>query len=80
MSVALTTLAPGQAGTLCGFADDDAEAQQRLMSMGLVEGVRVELVRYAPAGDPLELRVMGYSLSLRKRDAAGILVDPDDAE
>ena len=77
MKVALTVLAPGRTGVIRGYADDDPQAQQRLMSMGLIEGATVEVVRYAPAGDPLELRVMGYALSLRKRDAADILVEPE---
>lgn len=72
MSTALTVLRPGQRGVICGFADDDV---QRLMEMGLVEGVSIEVLRYAPAGDPVELRVMGYALSLRKAEAACILVE-----
>jgi len=42
---------------------------QRLMQLGLVEGTEVELVRRAPAGDPIEFRVLGYSLSLRRAEA-----------
>jgi ferrous iron transport protein A len=49
-------------------------AAQRLYEMGLVDGVEVMLVRRAPFGDPLELRVMGYSLSLRAAEAALIKV------
>jgi len=41
----------------------------------LIEGVEVEVLRRAPAGDPIEIRVMGYALSLRKVDAAAILVE-----
>jgi ferrous iron transport protein A len=72
MSAALTALAPGQAGDICGFTSDDV---QRLMEMGLVEGTTVEVLRYAPAGDPVEIRVMGYALSLRKVEAACILLE-----
>ncbi|MCB1750039.1 MAG: ferrous iron transport protein A [Gammaproteobacteria bacterium] len=72
MSAALTALSPGQAGDICGFTSDDV---QRLMEMGLVEGTTVEVLRYAPAGDPVEIRVMGYALSLRKAEAACILLD-----
>ena len=42
--------------------------------MGLLVGTRVELVRFAPLGDPVEIEVRGYRLSLRKREAAGIRV------
>jgi len=75
MSAALSALAPGQAAVICGYADADLQSQQRFMSMGLIEGVEVEVLRYAPAGDPIEIRVMGYALSLRKVDAAAILVE-----
>ena len=42
--------------------------------MGLTVGVEFEVVRFAPLGDPMELKVRGYHLSLRKRDAACIRV------
>jgi ferrous iron transport protein A len=48
----------------------------RLREMGLVAGTRVTLVRTAPLGDPLELKVRGYHLTLRKSEAAEIAVDP----
>ncbi len=44
----------------------------RLMEMGLIEGAEVEVVRRAPLGDPLHLRVGDYDLSLRSADAATI--------
>jgi Fe2+ transport system protein FeoA len=44
------------------------------MEMGLLPGTRVPVVRAAPLGDPLELRVRGYSLSLRRAEAAQITV------
>ncbi|MEQ8230915.1 MAG: FeoA family protein [Gammaproteobacteria bacterium] len=74
MSAPLTALRPGQAAVICGFATADDEAN-RLMTMGLVEGAEVEFLRAAPAGDPIEIRVMGYALSLRRADATGVLVD-----
>jgi len=43
--------------------------------MGLTRGARVEVVRVAPLGDPMELRVRGFILSLRKHEAAGVLVE-----
>lgn len=42
---------------------------QRLQEMGLTAGTEVEVVRYAPLGDPLEVRLWGYLLSLRRADA-----------
>ena len=47
----------------------------RLLDMGLIPRTRVRLEKIAPLGDPLELRVRGYSLSLRKEDAGKIEVE-----
>lgn len=46
------------------------------MEMGLLEGDVVELLAVAPLGDPLEVRLRDYRLSLRREDAAGIEVQP----
>lgn len=48
----------------------------RLMEMGLLVGTSVELVRFAPMGDPVEIKVRGYNLTLRKHEAEQILVCP----
>ena len=46
----------------------------RLMEMGLLVGSTVQLVRFAPLGDPVEIKVRGYNLTLRKNEAEQILV------
>jgi ferrous iron transport protein A len=48
----------------------------RLREMGLLAGTRVSLVRLAPLGDPLEIRLRGYHLTLRKSEAEHVFVDP----
>jgi ferrous iron transport protein A len=48
----------------------------RLLELGLVVGTPVELVRFAPLGDPVEIKLRGYHLSLRKHEAELILVRP----
>lgn len=73
MSITLANLRPGEAGVVEGFAEEDDTAQ-RLMQMGVVEGMEIEVLRYAPAGDPMEVRVLGYALSLRGKEAANVLV------
>jgi ferrous iron transport protein A len=50
------------------------ESRPRLMEMGLLVGTTVELVRYAPLGDPVEIKVRGYHLTLRKHEAEQIWV------
>ncbi len=52
------------------------ESRPRLMEMGLLVGTPVELVRFAPLGDPVEIKVRGYNLTLRKHEAEQILVKP----
>jgi ferrous iron transport protein A len=49
---------------------------QRLLEMGLLEGETVEVVGFAPLGDPMEIRLRDYRLSLRRREAACITVTP----
>ena len=50
-------------------------AHRRLMDMGLIAGADLEMQGVAPLGDPIEIRVKGYRLSLRKSEAAGISVE-----
>jgi ferrous iron transport protein A len=54
----------------------DPNAVRRLMELGLVPGTAVELVRRAPMGDPIELRVRGAHFSIRRPEAERIHVDP----
>jgi ferrous iron transport protein A len=49
---------------------------QRLFEMGLLEGEEVEVVGFAPLGDPLEIRLQDYRLSLRRTEAARVTVSP----
>jgi ferrous iron transport protein A len=54
------------------------ESRPRLMEMGLLVGTRVELVRFAPLGDPIEIKVRGYNLTLRKHEADQIFVKTNE--
>lgn len=49
---------------------------QRLLEMGLLEGETIEVLRFAPLGDPVEIRLRDYRLSLRRSEAARVLVQP----
>ncbi|MBM3878704.1 MAG: ferrous iron transport protein A [Verrucomicrobia bacterium] len=71
----LTSLAAGQYGTVAEIRVP-AEAKARLLEMGLLVGTAVQLVRFAPLGDPVEIKVRGYHLTLRKHEAEQILVAP----
>jgi ferrous iron transport protein A len=48
---------------------------RRIMDMGITKGYSLHVRKYAPLGDPIEITVRGYELSLRKADAATILVE-----
>jgi ferrous iron transport protein A len=48
----------------------------RLLEMGLLVGTSVQLVRFAPLGDPVEIKVRGYHLTLRRQEAEQIWVQP----
>lgn len=57
----------------------DAEMRRRLLEMGLCTGVEIEVLRRAPLGDPIELRVRGYLLSIRIEQARFVIVTPAQA-
>ncbi|MSR15001.1 MAG: ferrous iron transport protein A [Gammaproteobacteria bacterium] len=69
----LAMLAPGQTGVVSGYAQID-EFAHRLMQLGFLEGTSLVVLRRAPAGDPMEVEIMGYSVSLRRDEAAAILI------
>lgn len=70
----LADLKTGEKAVVIELAGSHAIVQ-RLLEMGLTEGEVVEVVRFAPLGDPMEIRVRGYNLSLRKTEAACVLIE-----
>lgn len=71
----LSSLKLGAAGTVTAIKVPP-ENKGRLLEMGLLVGTTVELIRFAPLGDPVEIKVRGYNLSLRKHEAELIWVKP----
>lgn len=69
----LDALEPGGRATITGYDSDSPPV--RLLEMGLVPGTEVEVVRLAPLGDPIDLRVRGFHLSVRKAEAAHVVVE-----
>ncbi len=49
--------------------------RRRIMDMGITKGVKIKVIKFAPLGDPIEMVVRGYSLSLRKEDASKIEIE-----
>ncbi|MEM9727488.1 MAG: FeoA family protein [Myxococcota bacterium] len=77
MNGSLAELPVGENAEIVSVACDRT-VSRRLMEMGLVPGTEVRVVRVAPLGDPLELRVRNYALSVRRADAAKIAVTRRD--
>lgn len=73
--VSLSSLAPGESGTVQQMQGLGRNARQRLLEMGLMQGVRIRLVRRAPLGDPLEIHLKGYRLMLRDSEACSIFLE-----
>jgi Fe2+ transport system protein FeoA len=69
----LTNLPVGTSAKVVSVNGNNA-ITKRLMEMGVVPGVSVRIVKYAPFGDPIEIRVRGYSLAMRKSEADTIEV------
>jgi ferrous iron transport protein A len=70
----LTSLAMGSAATVTEIKVPP-QNRGRLLEMGLLVGTPVQLVRFAPLGDPVEIKVRGYHLTLRRQDAEQIFVE-----
>jgi ferrous iron transport protein A len=69
----LDRLRPGQRAVVAAVAGDHAVVQ-RLLEMGLFEGEEIEVLGFAPLGDPMEIRLRDFRMSLRRREAAGVSV------
>ena len=74
-AVPLASLTPGQKGKIAGI-DLPGSQKGRVMEMGLTNGTLIEVVKIAPLGDPVEYKVRGGHISLRKAEAALIRVTP----
>jgi ferrous iron transport protein A len=71
----LKDLSIGERAKVLGFKESGKAYRRKLLSMGLTPGTEISLVRVAPMGDPVEILVRGYSLSLRKDEADALTVD-----
>lgn len=73
--VPLSTLQPGASGEVLQVLAS-GPIRQRLLEMGFVRGATLRVEKLAPMGDPMELVIKGYHLSLRREESACILVLP----
>jgi Fe2+ transport system protein FeoA len=73
---ALAELKPREKGRIVKVGGGGA-LRRRSLDMGVIPGAEIEVERVAPLGDPIEIKVKGYHLSLRKEEAANIYVEVD---
>lgn len=74
-ALTISQLVPGDRARIVGLSRSKIDYRQKLMSMGLTPGVEFEITRTAPLGDPVEIRVRGFAMSLRKAEADMIAVE-----
>ena len=74
MQSTLDRLKPGDEGVVAQL-QGDPEVIERLMEMGLVTGTPLKILKYAPLGDPIEIVIRGYHLTLRRAEATGVIVE-----
>ncbi len=70
----LHTLSPGATATVEKILTPDPKLKMRMLELGLIKGTVVEIIRFAPLGDPIEIKVRGYRLSIRKEEAESVIV------
>ena len=74
MEKTLADFLVGEVGQVLGFTKGAHAYRQKLLAMGLIKGTTFQVARVAPMGDPVEIRVRDYSLSLRKDEAKALRV------
>jgi ferrous iron transport protein A len=75
MNTTLKEMAVGESGTVTGYVKGTSAYREKLLAMGLTKGSSFTVERIAPMGDPIEIRVRGFALSLRKNEASVLLVE-----
>ena len=74
-TISLKNLAVGDSGRIVGFEQADKAYRKRLLAMGLTPGTEFRVTHFAPMGDPVEIKLRGFSLTLRKDEAAILLIE-----
>lgn len=74
MKITLGELKTGESGQVSAFLDAGSAYRRKLLAMGLTPGTRFTVSRVAPLGDPIQLQVRGFQLSVRRDEAAAVEV------
>ena len=71
----MNMLAVGDHGKVTGFDQAGKAYRKRLLAMGLTPGTEFIVTRFAPLGDPVEIKIRGFSLTLRKNEADVLIIE-----
>ena len=75
MAISFKNLMVGDFGKIAGFEQSGKAYRKRLLAMGLTPGTEFSVIRFAPMGDPVEIKLRGFSLTLRKDEASILLIE-----
>ncbi|MFK5947216.1 MAG: FeoA family protein [Methylococcales bacterium] len=75
MPIKLKNMSVGEQGKIIGFDKAGKVYRKRLLAMGLTPGTEFSVTRFAPLGDPVEIKIRGFSLTLRKAEASILLIE-----
>jgi len=75
MNLTLKDLKVGESGKIIAIKEDTGNLKNKLLVMGAVSGVIVKVEKVAPLGDPIDILILGYHLSLRKEEAEKIIIE-----
>jgi len=79
-NITISSMIIGEKARIKGFMDTGGSYREKLLSMGLVKETEFTLTKKAPLGDPIEIEIMGYKLSLRKKEAEIIEIEKINME
>lgn len=71
----ITDLNVGEKAKITGFTKGNKLYRQKLLTMGLTPGTEFTLTRLAPMGDPVEINIRGFALTLRKEEASILIIE-----
>lgn len=71
-------LNPGDIGRICGFSGDNKSYRRKLLAMGLTPNTQFQVIRRAPLGDPIQIQVRNFYLTLRKDEVIQLKIERVD--